>query len=318
MVFAANGCCQVAQPSGEVIALLGRNRRGRERLAWNRISQSTPLHARQLQTESLSRLLQDAIHQLVGVASSQMDIHAGVATFQSLDRELDPQGVFSGGLPGDRQFGRDVHSAGTANREDMIFLGIKVQQDAALQPTGRERFGSGHSGLFIDRKQGLDRRMLQLTAGQDRHDAGHADTVVGSQRGPAGFDPVPFDEHVDSLRVEIEVRIGILLPDHVEVGLQDHGWTVFPARCGRLANQHIANPIDFGRQPQPLTKLPHELGDAALILGRAGNGIQVGKGRPQVERFQRADGSHEDLWKKDCKEFLSTGGGPEPPPAFRL
>ena len=109
---------------------------------------------------------------------------------------------------------------------------------------------AGHAGLFVNRKKPFDRRMCNVRRRENRHDAGDADPVVRPQRRATGLDPIAVDVHLDPLRFEIKIRVGVLLVHHIEMGLQHNRSSIFHPRRRGLANNHVAHLIDDGLQSQ--------------------------------------------------------------------
>ena len=90
---------------------------------------------------------------------------------------------------------------------------------------------------------------------------------------------------LDSLGLEIKVRIGIFLVHHIQVALQNDTRPIFPAWGRRLANNDIAGTIDHCFQAQSLTELLHEFDDPFFIFGGSGNCIQTFKMFPEHAGF---------------------------------
>ncbi len=68
--------------------------------------------------------------------------------------------------------------------------------------------------------------MCNVVGGKDRHDTGDADPVVRAERCTASLDPVVVDIHFDSLSLEIEIRVGVLLVNHIEMRLHDGRYSI--------------------------------------------------------------------------------------------
>lgn len=90
--------------------------------------------------------------------------------------------------------------------------------------------------------------MLNAVVGQHRQGGGHADAVIGAQRGAARFHPLAGDIRLDRILGEVVHGVVILLRHHVQVRLQRHRLAIFHAFGGRFAQQDIADLIALGVQ----------------------------------------------------------------------
>ncbi len=151
--------------------------------------------------------------------------------------------------------GRYIYAAGTADIQFIIFFGVQIHKDFALQLTGFQPQSSGHSGFFVNGEQGFQSGMSNIFRCQHRHDCGNAYSVIGAQCGAVGFDPVTVDEHFYSLGIEIKIGIVVFLANHIQVRLHDNGFAVFHSPCCGLADDDIAGFIYGGVKAQILTEI---------------------------------------------------------------
>ena len=119
--------------------------------------------------------------------------------------------------------------------------------------------------------------MFNVVGLEDGQLDGAADTVVGTQRGAFGAQPLTIDISLDGILVEVEVHIDQLVAHHIHVALQNHRLTVLVAFGGRLADKHIACFVDFGLQLMALTPLLKVFNHLLFVLRRAGNFVNLCK-----------------------------------------
>ena len=119
-----------------------------------------------------------------------------------------------------------------------------------MEDTGLHRVGAGEAVLFVDGEERFQRTMHDLPVFEQRHDEGHADAVVGAQRGAVGPHPALLDVGGDGVGLEIVDLARGLLRHHVHVCLEDDAGTVLHPGGGRLADQHVAHLIHRRLQPQ--------------------------------------------------------------------
>ena len=125
---------------------------------------------------------------------------------------------------------------------------------------------SGHAGFFVDGEEGVDRRVRNVLGIEDGQNGCDTDAVVRAQCGAFSSHPITVDVHLDALGVEIELRIGVFLANHVQVALQDDVSFGFHPRCCRLANQHIAHRIGQCLEPPVLTQSNDPFADALFFF----------------------------------------------------
>ncbi len=85
--------------------------------------------------------------------------------------------------------------------------------------------------------------MDKVLAFHDRHCSGHTYAVVGSQGGAHSIEVVLFDLKLQGVLAEIMLNIGVLLADHIHVGLEHNDRRAFLPCGGRLFDQDVPNII---------------------------------------------------------------------------
>ena len=153
-------------------------------------------------------------------------------------------------MRGKRQSG--VGTASAADRQDALLLGVEVYQDPTLEHIVGQRRGTGEARLLIHREEQFERAVNEpagLGDGEHRRDT---DAVVGAERRARRLQVLAVDLGLDGVLVEIVVDVGILLVDHVEMALEDHGVSAFVARRGGLPDHHVAGRVDLVLQTVPL------------------------------------------------------------------
>ena len=182
-----------------------------------------------------------------------------------------------------------VKPAGAAHIEFAFGFGIEVEQDVALKQPAFQSESAGHAGFLVGGNQGFHRAVFQGGGLQDRQRGSYAHPVVSAQRGTVG--PYPFAVYVGFDRVgqEVVLLVGILLRNHVHVGLQDYPFAVLHARCGRFAHDYIAHLVHLDFDIALLGEFNQESPHLFFMLGRTGllgHRIEVG---PNVFRFERGN-----------------------------
>ena len=117
--------------------------------------------------------------------------------------------------------------------------------------------------------------MLNVVGGQDGQLDGTADAVVGAQSGSLSRQPLAVDIGTDGILVEVELHVYELVAYHIHVALQNDSLAILHARCGSLADNHVASLVDFRLQSSALTPASEVLNHLLLALRRAGNFVDL-------------------------------------------
>ncbi len=185
-----------------------------------------------------------AEQELVGIGAAGIDFHAAVTAFETADGEAVGHHSFGGllGVVGDGHGG--VETAGAAYIELAFGFAVEVEQVVAVQFAFFQAEGAGHAGLFVGGDEGLEGAVLGGLASEDGHDGGHAHTVVGTEGGVAGVNPVADYLGLDGVFLKVVFLAGTGLGHHVHVGLQHYGMDFLHAFGGGLAEDDVANAVD--------------------------------------------------------------------------
>ena len=209
--------------------------------------------------------------ELVGVGAAGVDFHAGVTALETADGELighHALGCFLG-FVGDGE--SSVDTAGAADVEFALGLGVEVEEVVAVELAFLQAEGTGHASLLVGGDEGLEGSVLDSLAGENSHDGGYAHAVVGTESGVASIHPVTDNLGLDGVFFEVVLLAGTGLGHHVHVGLQNDGMDFFHALGGGLAENDIANGVDtagyfvlFGPVDKEFAHFPFMLRGARL------------------------------------------------------
>ena len=271
---------------GKRTVLVGRHRQVCHRFTWNRVAQATSFNACQSYTVVLIGPVQQAVHDLVGVAQAFVDVHARMAPVESANGQAvtgkSRRGVFQivGALGG------HIYPAGTTDGEFVVVLGVEVEHDFGLQQSAFESHGTGHASFLVNGEQGLKPRVGNVGGRQQGHDGGHTNAIVSAQGGAVGAHPVVFHQHLNALSVEVELGIVVLLVHHVQVTLEDHSLAVFHAWSCGFVNDHIAHLIHNSFKSEGLAKVLGEGNHTLFFFGRTWHRVQVCKVVPEARGLE--------------------------------
>src|SRR5574344_1588811 len=124
---------------------------------------------------------------MVGVTPTLFDIITGVTTLEAFNLQVEIEKVLGGrfGLKVKRDVA--VHSAGAADEKFTIIFRVEVDEGAAFKKAGFQTKRTGEACFFVNGKQAFNRTVLKGVIGQHRQLSGHANTIVGTQRGTFGL-----------------------------------------------------------------------------------------------------------------------------------
>ena len=258
----------------------------REGLPRDSIAQRTAVEHRQAQAIFGSGTPQHPVQHFIGVGTAQDDIHPGMPAFQSF------YGYFEALHTGRSLFllvfqgTQSVDTAGATDTQFVFVLRIEVEHDAAFEHFRVHLVGARHTGFFVHCNEHLQGRMGYVGSREYRHRGGYADPVVSSQGRSFGANPVAVHHALDTLLIEIENRIRILLVHHIHMSLKDDDGGLFFALGSRLAEYHVTHFIDGGVYFIFFTELFKECDGFGLFLGAAGHRIEVFKIVPDSLRLE--------------------------------
>ena len=269
----------------ELFLLVGRHHDDGFRLSRDGVAQAAAVDLGEAQAIFLGRHQQHGVHHFVGVGTAQVDVHARVTAFQAFHEEAIGYHFGGDGFKGGNPSANGVDTASTAHIELAFSLRVHVHQDVALQHAGLQLVGTRHARLLVDGEEGLDGSVLQVGGFEDCHGGSGAQTVVGAQGGAVGFHPTVFDMGLNRVVLEIVYLVGVLLRDHVQMGLQDDTFTVFHARGGRLAHDDVAAVVNESFKAMFLAPLLHEGDDLSFFFRRAWNLCETVEVSPHAIRL---------------------------------
>ena len=230
--------------------------------------------------------LHEACHQLVGVGTALVDLESTVTALESLEGDSHC-GVAAGGLHlVILACAGNVDTTGAADDKLAPRLTVQIEQDVALHLTLGQVVGAIHARLLILGDEALDGTVLEGVVLHDRHDGSHAQTVVSTQRGAAGLDPLAVDVGLDGVDLEVVLRLGSLLGHHVHVGLHGDALAVLHARGRGLAHHDVAGGVLEGLHAHLLGEVEQELLDFLNMSRGTGNLRQRIEVAPDARRFQ--------------------------------
>ncbi|CCJ85488.1 hypothetical protein BN133_1865 [Cronobacter dublinensis 582] len=213
----------------------GRHRNGCERFARDGVTQRAAVEIHQAQIQVLRMREQETGQQFIGVAEAQVDIAAGVAAFQTFERQFKRLEIRRDRLAGKFQRRDKIDAAGATHVDFAFFFGIGVDQNIRLQPARLQTERAVHPGFFGHGQQHFQRAVLNSIIRQHRQRGGHADAVVRAKRGAASFHPLAVDVRLDRIFREVMNGVVIFLRHHIQVRLQHDRLAVFHAGGRRFA-----------------------------------------------------------------------------------
>ena len=101
---------------------------------------------------------------------------------------------------------------------------------------------------------------------------GNGDTVVAAQSRALGKHKLAVVGHIQSLGGHVNGAVRILLADHVQMALQNHGGVVFQAAGAGAIDNHIVHFILNVPKAMGLGKVHHIIRHGLCIPGAMGNG----------------------------------------------
>ena len=128
--------------------------------------------------------------------------------------------------------------------------------------------------------------MLEVLALGDCHCHSNAHTVVGSEGGTLGLDPLAVYPGFDRIGEEIVLDVVVLLGDHIHMALEYYGLAILISRCCGDLHYHIAGSIRKSLDTVALAPVEKEGADLLLVLGGAGLTCELVEIVPYVCGFE--------------------------------
>ena len=235
-------------------------------LAWNGVAEISAIEVCELSTEQSCATLCDTRCQLVGVGVSLVDIVTRVTTQKTTYAHL-VEGVVAWALLGHkRQVGQCVDTSRTTDKDLALILRVEVDEVLALHHTLAEVECSCEASLLVYRKECLECWMCYALVDEQSQGCCYSYTVVCSKSCAIGLHPFAIDDGLDSVVVEVEHLVRVLLAYHIGMGLKHDGRARLVA-CGcRLADDNIAYGITLVVEVVCLGKIDEELRNLLLLL----------------------------------------------------
>ena len=90
-----------------------------------------------------------------------------------------------------------IPAPGTSYVKGPVLFGIEIDQGFSRDEFLGEHAGPGKARFLLDRKEHLQVRVDKRGVFHDGEHGSHADPVIGPQRGPVGFYPLPVPNEPD-------------------------------------------------------------------------------------------------------------------------
>ena len=179
-----------------------------------------------------------------------------------------------------------VQTAGAADVELALGLGVEVEQDVPLEQVLLQPEGAVHAGLLRGGEERLDGTVAQRVVLEHGQNGGYADAVIGAERRAVGRHPLAVDVGLDGVLLEVEDLVVVLLRHHVEVGLQHHALAVLHPLRGGFAHVDVVARIFAALEPERTGHVEHVAADLLLVRRGARNADDFGEMFPDKRRFE--------------------------------
>src|ERR1035437_4106413 len=196
-----------------------------------------------------------------------MDIYAGMAAFEAKHLEA-PTCAGARGANRDLAPSRGGHSAGATDAERALLFVVEVQKVSGLEDSTLKFRGAREPRLFVNSKNELQRTVGNVGALHHRQGRCHTHSVVGSEGGTVGPQPIAIAQYLDGIGVEVVGRALVLLANHVEVALQQGLHRALATSVRRLPDNNVAGLVLNDLETQAGRLRQHILACGSL-LGRA-------------------------------------------------
>ena len=174
-------------------------------------------------------LAQHATEHLDGVRPPEGDLDARVPAEPSAGDQRQRDGIRAARIARCVDPDPCVGAARAPDREDAVLLAVEVDQSRAGEQRSVEGVGALEPDLLRDRHQELERAVGSRFVLDQSHHRGDRDTVVGTERGAVGRQPVTVADEDDSSFGGIVRARRVALADHVQVTLEDEDGRGLPA-----------------------------------------------------------------------------------------
>ena len=173
--------------------------------------------------------------------------------------------------------GEGVDAAGAADEDLAVVLGVEIDETLVAEHAVPELHSAGETGLFIDREETLDSRVLKFGVGDGSERHRDTDTVVTAEGGAFGFEPLAVDIGLDRIGHEIMGDIAVLLTDHIHVRLEDDALAVLITGGGRDTHDDVHRLIGDTLDTMGSGERLQPAADLLLVLGGTGHFANLSK-----------------------------------------
>ena len=223
-------------------------------------------------------MLEEAEEHLHGITPTEVDIHAGVAALEAGEGDLVGDSTLLRLLLLVAQRCGDVHAAGAADEDLAHHLGVEVDEVLALDVSSDQLVSTDHTLLLVDGEDRLDGAVLQRLILKDRQRDRISDTIIGTEGGVTGGDPLAIDVGIDRVLHKVVIRLGRLLRHHIHMGLEGHHRVILVPLGGGLVDKYVTCLGATGLETELLADTGDILRDLLAVVGGAGmlgEGVEV-------------------------------------------
>ena len=247
-------------------------------------------------------LLADATHELAhdlgGIGTVFMDLHAGVTTLQILHHQTDTRTI--DGLTRNRNTDGGASATSTGNGKDTLFLRVDVQQHSTLQHGQIDSCSTIHTGLLVHSDHQFQGRMDNGAISCEGHSKSHGNTIVTTPGSAIGKNIIAVMGDIQALSIHIDGAIHILFTDHIHMTLDDHRGMILHAAGTGDENDDIVQRILDIFQALLLRKVHQVVADdlgIARAMGHGANFFKITKDRSRFQtcQFHSIHGDHSPL-----------------------
>ena len=238
-----------------------------KRLPRNSIAESTSFYIAEQSAEISDQRKKHPGHQFVGICPAQNDVHARMSSLETFhiqpERNIASRRnlfflVF--------EYSLDIKTAGAADIQFAFSLGVKIDKDVALEKTRLKSPCPCHSCFLVYCEEHFHRAVYKIFRFKNGHCHRNAETVVRSESGTVGTHPVPVNTGLYRIFFKIMHLVGILLRNHVYVGLEDYTHTVLHTRSRWFSDDYIAYLVLVSVKAEAFTEIVQELDRLAFFL----------------------------------------------------
>ena len=226
------------------------------------------LYIRKVEVVLLGCCAEKTVEYLIGIGMTLVDIVATMATKKIVDNDLKGKVTLGHSHLAIGEGSICAYTTGTSDEDFTLVLRVEVEQDITIHKTALHGHSARETSLLINGKHALDGTMLDAIIGEHGKCSSHTDTIIGTQCGTIGLEPVAINNETDGVGHKVVINALVALTHHIHVRLQDDGLAVFHTGCGRLADNDVASLIDLGGQAVRLAELTQPSTHLLLMLRR--------------------------------------------------